>query len=86
MYPNPQDALPLPLHPSLEQYKKQAKDLVKACRSGAPEAIRDWAVNWLDALARLRRVAITADVRATMDRQLDQIEPFARTFSIQTAA
>src|SRR5262245_5353981 len=30
----------LPAHPSLEQYKKQAKDLVKACRSNDPEAIR----------------------------------------------
>ena len=45
MYPNPQDALPLPLRPDLEQYKKQAKDLAEACRSGAPEARRDWAVN-----------------------------------------
>ncbi len=34
------DARPLPPHPSLEQYKKQAKDLVKACRAGDPEAIR----------------------------------------------
>lgn len=32
MFPNPQDALPLPPHPNLEQYKKLAKDLVKACR------------------------------------------------------
>jgi len=78
VYPNPQDALPLPLRPNLEQYKKQAKDLVEACRSGAAEAIRDWAVNWLETLARLRRVTITADVRAEMNRQLDQIEPFAR--------
>jgi ankyrin repeat protein len=30
----------LPPHPSLEQYKKQAKDLVKNCKSGDPEAIR----------------------------------------------
>lgn len=32
MFPNPQDALPLPPRPNLEQYKKQAKDLIKACR------------------------------------------------------
>jgi|RhiMetdeSRZDD1v2_1073273.scaffolds.fasta_scaffold233074_3 ankyrin repeat protein len=30
----------LPAHPSLEQYKKQAKDLAKAYRSNDPEAIR----------------------------------------------
>ena len=29
MYPNPQDVLPLPPRPSVEQYKKLAKDLVK---------------------------------------------------------
>lgn len=35
MFPNPQDALPLPPRPNLEQYKKLAKDLVKACRDEA---------------------------------------------------
>lgn len=34
------DAKALPARPSLEQYKKQAKDLVKACRAGDPEALR----------------------------------------------
>ena len=34
------DAKELPARPSLEQYKKLAKELVKACQSGAPEAIR----------------------------------------------
>ena len=29
MYPNPQDALPLPTRPNLEQYKKLAKELRK---------------------------------------------------------
>ena len=32
MFPNPQSALPLPPRPSLERYRKIAKDLVKACR------------------------------------------------------
>jgi ankyrin repeat protein len=30
----------LPAQPSLEQYKKQAKDLLKACRANDPDAIR----------------------------------------------
>jgi ankyrin repeat protein len=34
------DAKVLPAHPNLEQYKKQAKDLVKARKSGKPEALR----------------------------------------------
>lgn len=33
-------AKPLPTRPSLEQYKKQAKELLKACRAGEPEALR----------------------------------------------
>ena len=32
MFPNPQDALPLPPQPSIERYKKIAKELVKACK------------------------------------------------------
>src|SRR5689334_6046461 len=48
------DALPLPHRPNLEQYKKLAKDLQHACRSGAPGAIRDWAARWAKTLAGLR--------------------------------
>ncbi len=33
------DVKELPARPSLEQYKKQAKELLNACHSGAPEAI-----------------------------------------------
>src|SRR5258708_32689743 len=29
----------LPAHPDLDQYKKQAKDLARNCRSGLPEAL-----------------------------------------------
>ncbi|MGE3342855.1 MAG: ankyrin repeat domain-containing protein [Vicinamibacterales bacterium] len=42
MFPNPIDTLPLPRHPNLEQYRKLAKELVKACKSADPSAIRDW--------------------------------------------
>src|SRR5688572_6871115 len=51
MYPNPQDALPLPPRPNVEQYKKLAKELVKACRSGDPTAINAWASRWMEARA-----------------------------------
>ncbi len=34
------DITPLPLHASLEQYKKQAKELIKAFKSGDPHAMR----------------------------------------------
>jgi hypothetical protein len=50
MFPNPQDALPLPANPNLEQYRKLAKDLVNACRAGGAEAIAGWSRRWIDAL------------------------------------
>src|SRR5580765_5676702 len=48
MYPNPQDVLPLPPRPRLEQYKKQAKELVRACKASTPDSIREWAARWPD--------------------------------------
>src|SRR5260370_36881363 len=47
------DALPLPPRPGLEQYKKIARELQDACKSGAPAAIRQWAARWMEILARL---------------------------------
>jgi ankyrin repeat protein len=49
MFPNPQGALPLPSSPSIEQYKKVAKDLVKACKVG-PREIASWADRWMASL------------------------------------
>jgi hypothetical protein len=43
MFPNPQGALPLPPRPSLEHYRKLAKELVKACKS---DKISEWAGQW----------------------------------------
>lgn len=53
MYPNPASALPLPPRPNLEQYKKLAKDLVKACKSGDRDAVRVWAAEWLRKLGSI---------------------------------
>ena len=57
MYPNPQDVVPLPARANLEQYRKQAKDLVKACTSDAPDAIRAWAARWTDRVDQIERFA-----------------------------
>jgi len=94
MFPNPQDALPLPQHPNIEQYKKLAKDLVKACRQDAgskkletvdlddenpqQSAIGDWALEWLETLARLQGLTITPEVRASIDHRALPVEKFAR--------
>ncbi len=78
MFPNPQDALPLPPQPNLEQYKKQAKDLVKACRSADPDALSAWAVRWVKTLARLQGLVITRELPVRIDRWIAQVENFAR--------
>ena len=77
MFPNPQDALPLPPHPSIEQYHKLAKDLVKACASGEGDAIGAWADRWLESLVRALGEPLTPRVRQRMDRTADQVEEFA---------
>lgn len=63
MFPNPQDALPLPRHPSVDGYEKLARELVDACRSGD---IRAWVERWLRSLRDTRR------------RTIDDMEAFAR--------
>lgn len=77
MFPNPQDAIPLPPRPSLEQYRKLAKDLVKACQSGHPGAIGDRVGRWLESLFRSRGETPMAQVQMRIDRAMGQIEEFA---------
>ena len=67
MFPNPQDALPLPPRPNLEQYRKLAKDLVNACQSGF---IAAWADRWMASL-------LTNRERKSVDRAATQVEEFA---------
>ena len=67
MFPNPQDALPLPPRPSLEQYRTLAKDLVKACQSGS---IAAWADRWMASL-------LTSWERKSVDRAATEVEEFA---------
>jgi hypothetical protein len=57
MYPNPQDVVPLPARPNLEQYRKQAKDLVKACRTDAADAFHAWAARWPNHSEQIERFA-----------------------------
>jgi hypothetical protein len=83
LYPNPQQALPLPTRPNVEQYKKLAKDLVKACKSGDPAAIRDWAVRWIEKLAALQDAPRSLlRNEKEISAHVDPVEQFARkTFS-----
>lgn len=82
------EARPLPPCPNLEQYKKQAKNLLKACASSDPDAIHAWAERWFDTCAgqwaeteaRLRGLPITQKLRELVQRQeVDRIEKIIRT-------
>ena len=77
MFPNPQDALPLPQRPNLERYKKLAKDLVKACRSNNTDAIDDWAEKWVNGLAKQSRVKFKRKLPVVIARWADQVAEFA---------
>lgn len=74
MYPNPQDVLPLPPRPDLDQYRTRAKELAAAGRSGEA-AIQSWAREWIAALARLEPEAFRS-ARET-ERRTGQVAHFA---------
>src|SRR4051812_16162091 len=68
------DALPLPPHPNLDQYKKLAREFQHACISGEPGAVRDWAARWAEALAGLQGRPITAEVRQEIHWVTERVE------------
>lgn len=75
MYPNPQDALPLPPRPDVEHYRKRAKALARACRAGK-EHIEIWAKEWVDAILESIGGG-TATERRDAPRRVRQIADFA---------
>ncbi|HUI53887.1 MAG TPA: ankyrin repeat domain-containing protein [Bryobacteraceae bacterium] len=66
------DALPLPPRPNLDQYKKLAKEFQRACKSA--DALRDWAVNWAENLARLQGLEITPELAIRIDSDAKRME------------
>lgn len=68
------DVLPLPPRPSIEQYRKRAKDLVKAARSSDDGAVRAWATAWLEAIAKLADEPPSEFVQSSIDRAATEIE------------
>jgi len=78
MFPNPQDALPLPPHPSLDRYRRIAKDLVKACKSTEPGSLHSWAEELVETLVKLSDLTITPDLPVHIQRWEDEVEDFAR--------
>jgi len=78
MFPNPQDALPLPPRLSTAQYRKLAKDLLKAFRSADPGALAAFADRWTASLWRAGGALRYARAGAAADRTAGQVEDFAR--------
>ena len=78
MFPNAQDALPLPRRPNLERYKKLAKDLIKACKSVDPDAIGDWAEAWVKMLVRRSGIDFGRKESLAVRRWTEQIEAFVQ--------
>jgi ankyrin repeat protein len=87
MEPRGTGAIPLPPQANLEQYHNRAKSLLKACRSGDPNAVRAWARQWLESLASLDDAANgdppnaatrVERLRTHVDREVEQIERDAR--------
>jgi ankyrin repeat protein len=77
MFPNPQDTLPLPRRPNLEQYKKLAKGLIKACKTENRNVLRDWASEWVGALVRLSTLEITPGLPVGIQTWIDEVSQFA---------
>lgn len=73
MSPHSYDTFPLPPQPNLEQYKKRAKELVKAHRSGDPAKVKAWSTDWLEAMARAEGRELTPKVRQAIARRVEQV-------------
>lgn len=80
------DTLPLPARPSLDQYRKRAKELVTAARSRDESAVRTWATDWLRALAASLGVTPTPFVQHSMERAAAEIERRVRKQDALTLA
>ena len=73
----PQDALPLPALPNLDQYKKLAKELARAANSADPSALRAWITHWIDSLAKLSNLILTPQLPVRLEHWIDQLDRFA---------
>jgi hypothetical protein len=83
MFPNPQDVLPQPPNPNVQQYRKLAKDLVKACRTGSSDGIRDWTSGFVQHLVQLSRLEISPNLPVEVSRWIDQVTEFATKTLLQ---
>ena len=78
MFPNPQDALPLPARPSLEHYKKLAKELLRIAKSGDQPALSEWSRQWVESLVRLSGLTIPPGMPVRVERWAAQVAEYAQ--------
>jgi len=78
MFPNPQNSLPLPQHLDLEQYRKLAKELLRASKSTDPDAIRNWSANWVKGLVERSGIEITPQLPVRTDGWIRDVANFAQ--------
>lgn len=78
MFPNSQDAFPLPQRPNLERYRKLAKELVKACRSDNEEAIGAWAEKWVTALIKQSDIKFVRPLPIVTGAWTDKVAGFVQ--------
>ena len=78
MFPNPQDALPLPARPNAQQYKKLAKELLRASQASDQNALQQWAESWTKHLVELSGVEVTKHMPVRAQRWANQVAAFAR--------
>ena len=78
MFPNPQDALPLPRRPNLEHYRNFSRELLKACKSAETNAIGDWSNKWVNMVAQKSGVGFTRELPVSVSRWIEQVKEFAQ--------
>src|SRR5215471_10227131 len=79
MFPNPQAALPLPARPDLGQYKKLAKELLRASKLDDSSAIRIWSTSWIARLVEQPGIEIAPPLPVRIDGWIRDVADFART-------
>ena len=78
MFPNAQDALPLPRRPNLEIYRQLAKDLVQACKSENDAALDEWAEKWATTLAKQSGIKFIRPLPVIASRWAGQLAGFVQ--------
>jgi Ankyrin repeats (many copies) len=79
MFPTAQAALPLPARPDPEQYKKLAKELLRAGKSIDSNAIRTWSAHWVKSLVKRSHIDIAPSLQVRIDGSIRDVADFAQT-------